>query len=488
MVFSYLVVVRAIPFTNEVSYREANVLDVIEMMAIFNRGKNETYPLGLGGWCSQEPISYTEAISNWIDYRRKYGDNFTVSLRTKGGNIQSMIIAWIDGDTIYYKSVMWDFAISETSIANSTSWLQIIHEHVNEIAQWGKNKGAVKMSTDIVPDNWIYSYVTIVLNENGDLRKNRGENFEMDIRDFERLNLDYTQRLPYKPIPNSPPIEPFVIPKEAKQINNWTWKIGEHSTYFVFPTEDLHMYTDDSDFGNWLLFVDLRGVYLGEGYEVADAFLNLTFYKVDVNKTVDLYNYEGFEFNDTMTCSQLDEAYISNYEKVATGTPITKDELRVYTFNVTGTFKGVKHAVENGEQNVSIQMVFNAEKRWAAQDPSICSGVGNLEFLRASLGTGKTVRANATETAGTGVDPLLIINTVPIGGDPCEYSGSGNWNPPCDCDITSNVAGSLGTNLTINGTGIFKVTANITGFDNVIMRGISTSEKCEIIRADGGRL
>jgi hypothetical protein len=71
----------------------------------------------------------------------------------------------------------------------------------------------------------------------------------------------------------------------------------------------------------------------------------------------------------------------------------------------------------------------------------------------------------------------LVLNdteteAIDYGGgaaDSCTYT-SGNWVIYFEdyCNITSNVAASAGTNnLTINGTGIFTTTANISGFKNI---------------------
>jgi hypothetical protein len=75
-----------------------------------------------------------------------------------------------------------------------------------------------------------------------------------------------------------------------------------------------------------------------------------------------------------------------------------------------------------------------------------------------------------TDTLGTTVcSPTRNI----LYGGSCVYS-SGNWAVNCAdyCNISSNVAASSGVNnLTIIGTGQFKMTANITGFKNIMTYG-----------------
>jgi len=52
--------------------------------------------------------------------------------------------------------------------------------------------------------------------------------------------------------------------------------------------------------------------------------------------------------------------------------------------------------------------------------------------------------------------------TIVGGGDPCAYSGSGAWDLPCGCNITSNI--DLGGNpIVISGSGVIRVEAAVTG-------------------------
>ena len=71
---------------------------------------------------------------------------------------------------------------------------------------------------------------------------------------------------------------------------------------------------------------------------------------------------------------------------------------------------------------------------------------------------------------------------VSIGAtDTCTYGGSGNWvvSANDNCNISSAVAGD-GSNLTIQGTGKFTITANISGFANYIIQGNDSSNICEV--------
>ena len=60
-------------------------------------------------------------------------------------------------------------------------------------------------------------------------------------------------------------------------------------------------------------------------------------------------------------------------------------------------------------------------------------------------------------------DAVVLV----LGGvDPCAYSGSGTWDLPCGCNITSNI--DLGGNpIVISGSGVIRVEAAVTGVSYV---------------------
>jgi len=80
---------------------------------------------------------------------------------------------------------------------------------------------------------------------------------------------------------------------------------------------------------------------------------------------------------------------------------------------------------------------------------------------------------------------LTILNTIV--SDTCIYSGSGNWNVLCsdNCSISSDID-LLGNNISITGTGTFTTTANITNFDNLLVEGTDSSNRCEVFCLNGG--
>lgn len=76
-----------------------------------------------------------------------------------------------------------------------------------------------------------------------------------------------------------------------------------------------------------------------------------------------------------------------------------------------------------------------------------------------------------------------VYTNVPLvlgegAANPCDYV-SGNWNPPCSCTITSPI-NLNGNNFTINGTGTFILTANISNYTHGTIR-----DNC-LVRCLGG--
>lgn len=76
--------------------------------------------------------------------------------------------------------------------------------------------------------------------------------------------------------------------------------------------------------------------------------------------------------------------------------------------------------------------------------------------------------------------------TAPV-TDTCTYSGSGDWNVNCadNCTISSNV--NLGGNsINILGYGTFYTSANITNFNNLLIAGSSSTQRCNVVCYNGG--
>lgn len=69
----------------------------------------------------------------------------------------------------------------------------------------------------------------------------------------------------------------------------------------------------------------------------------------------------------------------------------------------------------------------------------------------------------------------------------CTYSGTGNWNILCsdNCNITSNVAMG-GNNVTVTGTGYLKLTANVTNYKKLYIKGADASNRCNVYCLNGG--
>jgi len=73
----------------------------------------------------------------------------------------------------------------------------------------------------------------------------------------------------------------------------------------------------------------------------------------------------------------------------------------------------------------------------------------------------------------------VVDYTIPA-EDTCTYSGSGNWIVDCsdNCNITSDV-NLLGNNLTLYGSGLFRLMANLTGYDTIFIEN-----GCELFKED----
>lgn len=87
---------------------------------------------------------------------------------------------------------------------------------------------------------------------------------------------------------------------------------------------------------------------------------------------------------------------------------------------------------------------------------------------------------------GTGLTykPTVVTPTTT-----CTYSGSGNWAINCSesCNLTANAA-LAGKNLSIIGSGNVLITSNVTGYSELMISGLNTSNICTVYVAGGGKL
>ena len=93
-----------------------------------------------------------------------------------------------------------------------------------------------------------------------------------------------------------------------------------------------------------------------------------------------------------------------------------------------------------------------------------------------------------TDNSGNNLcNSLRLYNYTSITSDACLYSGSGNWLIQSSdyCNITSNV-NLQKNNITINGSGITMITANITNFTKVTLIGINSTSISHVICKNGG--
>jgi len=86
------------------------------------------------------------------------------------------------------------------------------------------------------------------------------------------------------------------------------------------------------------------------------------------------------------------------------------------------------------------------------------------------------------------VNISIVTPTPPPGGDTCTYD-TGDWVIMCThmCNISSEVNMDASSSLKFMGTGDVTITANIQGFDEVIISGNSTTNRCNVL-LNGGSL
>ena len=118
-------------------------------------------------------------------------------------------------------------------------------------------------------------------------------------------------------------------------------------------------------------------------------------------------------------------------------------------------------------------------------------------FLLSSLAiatdrTNDIIIWNVVSNTPTRTNDIIIWNPTAVpttpANDSCTYT-SGDWTIQCSdyCNITSNVDLS-GNDITFNGTGTVRITANITDYVKATIRGTDSSNLCVVQCSSGGCL
>jgi hypothetical protein len=97
--------------------------------------------------------------------------------------------------------------------------------------------------------------------------------------------------------------------------------------------------------------------------------------------------------------------------------------------------------------------------------------------------------ANSSNTTSTGTGSSFNITIISaVVGDSCTYT-SGNWDIDCSdfCNISSNTDLG-GNNISITGTGITRITGNITNWVKAFIQGTDSSNICTVRNYNGGGL
>jgi len=234
---------------NKVTYRNVTPNDIPNLISIYNYGKDK------GGWChiDNDVSKYTL----WEEYRELYdvfGDNLSITVAEKHGQILSVIIAGVEGDSVFYKGIMWDMKNVDEEL-----WLELIHQHVGYVAQWGKSKGAVTISTEVTP-SWLYHYTDEILKA----EKINDNKFIMRILDYEKLNVDYQTKLNTVNRTIKETIPRKIIPSGATIINSNILKKGNTYYSYSFPVaykkngEWKEISLNPKDYGNNIDYLGLN--------------------------------------------------------------------------------------------------------------------------------------------------------------------------------------------------------------------------------------
>ena len=284
-----LTMIVAMADQNEATYREAEVLDIPQLIEIYDKGLNR------GLWCDlpNHNITSFELLAEWEELNDKYGDNFIASVGLNDGNIQSLSIAWVEDSTLVVKAMLFDTDLP------SDDWLEIVHKHVNWSANWGQSRGAKKMSTNVVDGDWVHAYVTEILYPHGG-RHTGDTTYEIDLIDFFDIDVNYSQELEYEtPQPDGVSVEVPLFPENYDEIidantllsdgefwvfqeaiayeENGTWhlidvNVSKHSGgSWYFPWLDLYV-SDDGYIVYDGVRIELESIYTNTGYEYTPSF------------------------------------------------------------------------------------------------------------------------------------------------------------------------------------------------------------------------
>lgn len=130
--------------------------------------------------------------------------------------------------------------------------------------------------------------------------------------------------------------------------------------------------------------------------------------------------------------------------------------------------------------------VLHAVKRdYDASDTNVSFALRH-EFENHPTSVNQVYLRSKEYAVDTSLRPYLNITYSALVVDTCTYS-AGNWAVECsdNCSITSNVD-VAGNNISINGTGYFVTTADISNYDRLLIKGESAAKKCRVYVKSGG--
>lgn len=211
---------------------------------------------------------------------------------------------------------------------------------------------------------------------------------------------------------------------------------------------------------------------------------------LSLNGTVD----EVMIFNASLTSAEI----LSIYQN---------QSIRFYnqgTFNLSSQ-SGNYLNITSGENKVNVSTNFNRYKdtnislslnyydgSWHSTEfqnlsdintYTITSGTTNLTLNFTFLSTDNTVPFYTPNL----ISDINLTTWSEAAANTCTYN-SGNWNILCSdgCNITTNV-NLNGNNITITGTGVFKLDGgNITNWKNKFVSGTDSTNICRVLRINGG--
>jgi len=229
-------------------------------------------------------------------------------------------------------------------------------------------------------------------------------------------------------------------------------------------------------------------------------------YLININNTGQNYSY----YIDMMAF-QVNNAFINTSSSTSLPTGF-QNFTTLHNVNLTRNFTliGVSNFqdVDSGAESLSTFQIrknlniFMNKSEYLISPFGVNNGAnaGSTGSIMAEDRTGTintfanyTLLTNLSTTVWYGKGTLLAFDLkdepVVAEGNTCTYS-SGNWEITCsdNCVINSNVVMDTNSNLSIIGEGNILFSANVTGFKNYLVSGISSSQKCNVIFANGARL